>query len=330
MSHGLIAVLKIGGMFAVMLVGWEARRRGRFSAETASDLSQFLVDVALPALILDQMITALDGAALKRGYSMPLVAAVVALVCLGVGVGLGGLFAPRRQRPTFAFLVAVPNWVYLPLPIAEALFGAEGKLAVLLYNVGALVMVWTVGIAALRGAWPDRAALRGLASNPGLIATVGGAAAAILVPSLRGADSFAPGSPPWRLAAGALLQAVAMVGSLTVPLSMLITGAQLGALKGRGGALAPVAGVLLARLVASPLAVIALAVLAQRLGFRPSGPARLTAYLIASMPVAVNCALFAERFGGDVGLAARSIFYSTLASAATAPAFLYLAERFDW
>lgn len=52
MSHWPIAVLKIGGMFAVMLGGWEARRRSRFSAETASALSRFLVDVALPALIL--------------------------------------------------------------------------------------------------------------------------------------------------------------------------------------------------------------------------------------------------------------------------------------
>ncbi len=330
MPDWLIAVLKIGGIFAVMLLGWEARRSGKFTEQTASALSRFLVDVALPALIFDQMIAAVDGRTLRRGYSMPLLAAAVAVLCLGVGLALAPLFARPGQRATFAFLVSVPNWVYLPLPIAEALFGADGRLAVLLYNVGALVMLWTAGIATLRGAWPDRAALRSLASNLGLIATVGGAAAAILVPGLRGAESFAAGSPPWRLAAGSLLQAVSMVGSLTVPLSMLITGAQLGALKGRGVAPAPLAGVLLGRLVVSPIAVIGLGVLAQRLGYRMAAPMRLTAYLIASMPVAVNCTLFAERFGGDVGLAARSIFYSTVASAATAPAFLYLAERYGW
>lgn len=330
MPHWLIALLKIGGMFAVMLVGWQARRSGKLTEQTASALSRFLVDVALPALIFGQMITAIDGQSLRQGYPMPLLAAAVALLCLAVGLGLASIFARPGQRATFAFLVSVPNWVYLPLPIAEALFGADGKLVVLLYNVGALVMLWTAGIATLRGAWPDRAALRAIASNLGLLATVGGAAAAIYVPGLRGAEGFAPGSPPWRLAAGALLQAVGMVGSLTVPLSMLITGAQLGALRGRGSALAPVAGVLLGRLIVSPVAVIALGVLVQRLGYRPADSTRLTAYLIASMPVAVNCTLFTERFGGDVGLAARSIFYSTIASAATAPAFLYLAERYGW
>ena len=171
--------------------------------------------------------------------------------------------------------------------------------------------------------------LRGLVANPGLIATFGGAALALGIPGLHGAELFSPGSPPWRLLAGVLLQAVNMVGSLTVPLSMLITGAQLGALKVRGGALGPLAGTLLARLLVSPLAVIGLGLFAQRLGFRPPSSTRLVIYLIASMPVAVNCSIFTERFGGDGALAARAIFYSTLLSAATSPAFLFLAERYD-
>lgn len=56
-----------------------------------------------------------------------------------------------------------------------------------------------------------------------------------------------------------------------------------------------------------------------RVGPTLSPEAALIGLLIASMPVAVSCGLFAERFEGDVPLAARAVFYSTLAALVTVP-----------
>ena len=52
----------------------------------------------------------------------------------------------------------------------------------------------------------------------------------------------------------------------------------------------------------------------------------MVAYIIACMPIAVSCSMFTERFGGDTSLAARGIFYSTLFSIVTVPAFFYLLQ----
>jgi predicted permease len=55
---------------------------------------------------------------------------------------------------------------------------------------------------------------------------------------------------------------------------------------------------------------------------------RMVGYLIATMPVAISCSVMAERYGGDVPLAAQGIFYSTLFSLLTVPAMFYLIQRF--
>ena len=46
------------------------------------------------------------------------------------------------------------------------------------------------------------------------------------------------------------------------------------------------------------------------------------------MPVAISCSVMAERYGGDVPLAAQGIFYSTLFSLLTVPAMFFLIQRF--
>ena len=78
------------------------------------------------------------------------------------------------------------------------------------------------------------------------------------------------------------------------------------------------------RLIIAPAATIALVWLAGQAGFVLAEVPRMTGYLIACMPVAISCSILTERFGGDTLLSARAIFYSTLWSIITVPAFYYL------
>jgi predicted permease len=54
---------------------------------------------------------------------------------------------------------------------------------------------------------------------------------------------------------------------------------------------------------------------------------RMVGYLIATMPVAISCSMFTERFGGDVSLSAQGIFYSTLFSLLTVPVIFFFIQR---
>jgi len=139
-------------------------------------------------------------------------------------------------------------------------------------------------------------------------------------------------APVIHLVAGAVVNALVMLGSLTIPLSLLIIGAQLGELTLADHApTRQLFVVILSRLVLAPMITIAIVLSVERLfGVIIPDVPRVTGYLIACMPVAVTCSIFIGRFGGDVLLGARTIFYSMLCSLLTVPLWYYVILRFGW
>jgi predicted permease len=338
MSGWSIVLLKIVAMFLVILVGWVARRKAYLTGETTSTLSRFVVDITIPALVFTQMLRTVNVDELRTQWSLPLLGAAVILIGQAVGLFSMPLFSRKDQRSTFIFLVAVGNWIYLPLPIVEALYGASGVSAVLLFNVGAQMVLWTIGVWTLRGGKPDLASLRELAKNSGLIATAVGIVLALLIPAMRVLEKVTPDNVaqlvpgiPAALVLGVstLVAALVLVGSLTIPLSLIVTGAQLGGLDlSDHRPSTTLTGVIVARLFMAPVVTVALVTLLAHLHIRITDTPRMVGYIIAAMPVAVSCSIFTERFGGDTSLASRAIFYSTLLSIATVPIVFAVIQHF--
>ena len=324
MSESRIVLIKIAGMFVVIMVGWLARRRGTVTDAVTATLSRTVVDVAFPALVFTQMLRTVDGAVLRKDWLLPLIPVVIVIVAYLVGLAMAPLFGGKDQRRTVLFLIVSPNWVFLPLPIAEALYGAAGVRVVLLCNVGAQLALWSFGVWILHGKISQ--AIRNLATNIGLWATGGGIALALAFPAVRDLGNLASaGSSVGGVVGAALFDALAMVGSLTIPLSLLAIGAQLGALPVSVRKLpASLWGVLLARLVAAPLVTVGLGVALAGAGLRLPDVTRLVVILMAAMPVAIVCSVIAERYGGDTQLAAQAVFTSTFFSLLTVPALFLL------
>jgi len=339
MPAWLSVLLKILAMFLVILVGWLARRRAYLTAETTRALSRFVVDLTMPALIVTQMLRTVDARALAADWYLPLLGAGVLVLGNGVGLLAAPLFARRGERNTFIFLAMVANWVYLPLPIVQTLYGDEGVRMLLLTNVGSQLVLWTLGVWSLRGGRPDISSLKNLVTNPGLIATAVGILIA-LIPATRQivqlgdwiAGAAAPGPATAQagigpLILGALYSAVKLAGDMTVPLSLIMTGAQLGELDlADHRPSMPLTGVIAARLVFAPILAVAAGWAIGRIWAPIPEVPRMVTYIIACMPVAISCSLFTDRFGGDTSLAARGIFYSTLFSIFTVPLVLYVIQ----
>ena len=181
MAH--VVLIKIAAMFLVIVAGWLARRLGFFAAEFTATLGRLVVDVALPALVFTRMLRTVDAAALREEWFSTVLCGLLIFVAYGVGLALAPLFGGAAQRNTFIFLVAIPNWIYLPLPIAEALYGGAGVRTVLLGNVGAQLVLWTFGVWILHGT--VRQAARNLLANAGLWATALGIGLALWFPAAR-------------------------------------------------------------------------------------------------------------------------------------------------
>jgi predicted permease len=324
-----IVLLRIVSLLPLIGVGWVAARRGWIGGGSVSTMSRLAVDVALPALTFTQLVRTLPREALLANGLLPAAGAALFLLGTAIGIALAPLFCGRAIRPTFVFLVSLANSIYLPLPIAQALYGGEGVRVVLLCEVGTRLATFTVGIAVLLGRRPDAKALRDLFLNPALLAALAGVAAAVAFPGLRAVADLDPrGAPPAAMMGSALFAALDLAGALTIPLALLVTGAKLEE-SARGGALLSRTtwGVLLARLLVAPAAAAAILLLVQAAaGPLPEVPRRVV-FLVACMPVAVNCGVFTERYGGDSTLAARSTFVSTLAGVLTVPLLFFAAQR---
>lgn len=305
-----IVFFRVLAMAAVAGAGWWLRRRGEIDEDHTRMLGRLVVDVSFPALTFAQMLRTVSPGQLASQWLVPVLGLLVLLLAAGVSAVVSRWAAPPGQRVTFTFLGGMPNWIFLPLPIAQAVYGDVGVQTVLLFNVSTQLFLWTFYVALLRGGLRGAHAVRGMFGNVGFLATLAGIAVALLVP---GAGGWAGSRGP----AGAAVQALELLGSLTVPLSLLVTGSQLAGLRHAAPApRRPVAWLLATRLVLAPALTLAvLPLFADRL----SAEALHTVALIALMPVAVSCGLFVEKFGGDRDLAARGIGYSTLAAVATVP-----------
>lgn len=323
-----VVFLKITAMFLVIVAGWLARRRGFLAKEVTATLSRLVVDVAFPALVFTQMLRTVDATSLREGWFSPVLCGLLIIVAYFVGLLFAPAFSGKAQRNTFIFLVAIPNWIFLPLPIVQALYGDSGVRTVLLCNVGAQLILWSLGVWILHGAL--RQAVKNLYTNVGLWATAAGIVVALLFPAARNLETINPADAPLgMMVPGALVQALAMIGNLTIPMSLLAIGAQLGGLSIAIHRFPKVLwGVLLARLLVAPLVTMAIGFALIKMGLVIPTETRMIIYLIAAMPVAISCSVMAERFHGDVTLAAEGIFYSTFFSLLTVPVIFYLVQQF--
>lgn len=327
MLQSKIVFLKITIMFLVMVVGWWSARRQYLSPALTKALSVLVVQLTFPALVFVQMRETVSYSALQRGWWIPVFAGLSIVLAAWVGRGVVGLFrVPAESRKTFIFLVALPNWVFLPLPIAEGLYGAEGVRFVLLYNLGAQITLWTYGIRLLKnGEIEKESPLRMLMTNAGIMATLAGVVLALCWPGMTVPGNSMIGLG-WGLAIQGAFGALKMIGDLTIPLSLLVAGAQLAELmRSSQFQWCPLSGVTIARLAVAPLmTLLALKAVTLMLGVRLTELEVVTSTVIVSMPVAISCSMFADHYNGDRGLSASGIFLTTLLSLLTVPAAVWL------
>lgn len=308
---------RLAVLAGVLYAGGFARRRRLLGEPATRALGRVCTDVCFPCLTFTQMLRVIGSWPAVEQAQLLLLGAML----LSISIAMAGWLTrrlPDGVRRAAWLSAATPNWIFLPLPIAALMYGAEGVATVLLVNVAAQFFLWTVCVGILRG---FRNTLREgwtHAVTPGLLATVLGAAVAALWPESRTWFD----RPDWM---GRGLNLVAGFGTLTIPLSMLVTGSQLGALPPGWRIDAAVRRVLWARLLVIP-AVTAVLVAASSYVFPLYRSVFHTAVLIAAMPAAISCGVLVERYGGDRDLVSRAILYSTVFAFATVPLFMLAAH----
>jgi predicted permease len=307
-------------VFVLMMIGMGLRRMGVVGSRGTNFLSKAVILFFFPVLVFHRLASTSDPNQLLENWIIH----VWAIVIL-IGSGFIGYLLLKASRTsadarTFVFLVAFPNWIYLPLALAGPIWGDEAVRLLILFNIPTQIILWTVAIWVLHGTMKGAHAIRYMLLNPGILSAAAGLLVAFQVVPIH----FTAEGVGWSWAG--LNPLFHFIGGLTIPLSVVALGLYLGErVPVREGALGEVMLVIAGRLFIAPVILIGLLMAATKFGLPSTQMLRWVLYLIIAMPVAVSAPLFAEMFNRDRHLAARGVVATTLVGLISSPVMVVAA-----
>ena len=211
------ALLSKLALFAiVILIGMYGAKKNILKSEFNRGLSWLVINVFLVASILSSVL-AMDASSLSAkefGTIMLLLWVTYLLTYLISAFIVRVLPFKWDKAPQLELLMSAVNTLFITLPVVETIYGAKGAFIVALGCIPFNVIIYTYGIARLRGSAKGGFRLKDILSTP-LLATV----AATLLFLLR-----VP-------VPGAVRGILSATSAATVPLSMLLVGSSLGNIK---------------------------------------------------------------------------------------------------
>ena len=207
---------KLALFVIVILIGMIGAKKKILKADFNRGLTWLVINVFLVASILSSVL-AMDASSLSAkefGTIMLLLWVTYVLIYLISGVIVRLLPIKGEKGPQLELLMSAVNTLFITLPVVETIYGAKGAFIVALGCIPFNVIIYTYGIARLRGSREGGFRLKDILSTP-LLATI----AATILFLLR-----VPVPAPVK----GILSAIS---SATVPLSMLLVGSSLGNIK---------------------------------------------------------------------------------------------------
>ncbi len=294
-------------LFMLLLVGFIIKRLKIIDEHFNKNLSNLIIYVTLPALIINSM--DYDFSVERLGQVGTVF--VISIVSYFVMVLLSYLilkFIPvaDSERDIYQFILIFANVGFMGYPVIDVIFGSEGVFLAAIYNLIFNLLLWTIGVMIIsRSRQEDKGIDWSHLLNPGIFAVFIGFFLFIFSISL-----------PQPISA-----TLEILGSTTTPLSMLVVGAILAQVK-LGDIFSNFKLWLISsiRLVGLPLLFLfILKVMPWEINSLIMG----IIVVLTGMPAAANTAIFAEEFGGDAALASESVFLTTLLSVLTIPLIVY-------
>ncbi|MFA9399151.1 MAG: AEC family transporter, partial [Clostridiaceae bacterium] len=201
------------------------------------------------------------------------------------------------------FTAVFSNCGFMGYPIVSSIYGDIGVFYAAIFNITFNILIWTYGLALFTGE-NEYKNIKKVIYNPGIIAVILGLIMfmfSIKIPSN-------------------LFNALDLVGSTTIPLSMLIIGSSLSKMKFKDMVNGKdVYYSSFVRLILLPLIVLFVMKL-----LNLSDLVIGIAVIITAMPAAANTTVFAEKFGKNASFASKCVLISTVLSAITIPLILLI------
>ncbi|WP_204121966.1 MULTISPECIES: AEC family transporter [Levilactobacillus] len=288
-------------MFILMAVGLLTNKLGFMHGQTATDLTNILLYIVSPCLIVNAFEQRFSASRLQALAMVMLgILLTYAVMVLVTNLVFKRIADANLQR-IMRFGSVYSNAGFMGVPLASALFGSTGVFFAVASLAGFNLFCWTHGIALFTPKKPGERHVnwRQILLNPNIIAIVVGLiifVSAVHLPSL-------------------LNQTITDVSSINTPLSMIVIGNSLAAVKLNRQTLDPrLWWPLLLRNLLFPITNILIL-----RAFGVSGIPLYTTVLMAACPVAGNVVLFTLKAHGDTTPAVTLMSLSTILCMGTIP-----------
>jgi malate permease and related proteins len=291
-------------IFLIVGLGWLLDRKFRLHLESLVKLNIYLL---VPAFIFTHVLdTDLAGTEALRIVGFTL--ATIALMFVGSAVAARCFGMPLKQRQSLSLATMFYNCGNYGLPLVTLAFG-HAAAAIQIYVLATMnVATYTIGLFLAQshgeGGGSHRKALAKVLRQPTIYALF----AAILCKSF----ALPVKEIIWIWQPLDLLQS-GLIGFALITLGVQMSQTRPAPFR------APLWSAIGLRLVAGPLLAVPLVMM---LGFSQEASASLI--LAAAAPTAVNTALLAHEFGGDIRFSTSAVYYSTLFSMGTTTLLLYI------
>lgn len=295
-------------LFLIVLLGYAMRKKKIITDGFNREIKNYVLDVALPAMIIVSMKLPFSPGLLRDSGVLLLISVITYLLIILLSYAMVKLLnLEGNRRDIFQFVVVFSNVGFMGFPVAQAVFGEVGVFYASIYNLPFNFLIWTLGVHILKrtgSEGEDGDHLIKTLLNPGIVAVFIG-----FFLFLFSIDLPFP-----------VFRALELVGSTTTPLAMIFIGASL--VKVHHSELTSDKNLLLLsgiRLVLLPAMVYLFLRIAGIEGILLGVPVVITA-----MPAAANCAIMAAKYGNDGYLGSKAVFITTMLSILTIPLVVFI------
>lgn len=302
MGLALLTLEQVTELFLMILAGYVCVRTGAVKMEGKKFFSDLMMSLTVPAMMLHSYMMGFDEKILANivsvlGWSVLVFILAFALTFLITGRMKG------KDIPMVRCACVFSNAAYMGFPLIQAIFGSEGMIYASAFVTVLNLFLWSLQYSLLTGKIKPKEVAHTLLTMPTMIAIMIGLVIYLCrIPVPEMLDST-----------------LNTVGSMTTPLSMIVTGMIIAGidvkkqLRDRRLAL-----IILIRMVLIPAACCALFYLMEA-----SGMAAAVILILMSGPSAAVTTVFAVQFGYDEKMTAGAVVVTTFLSIFTLPLWAY-------
>ncbi|RKD32243.1 AEC family transporter [Thermohalobacter berrensis] len=295
-------------LFILLVIGFILRKFDLMNDELNKGLSNLIIYVTLPALIITSMNYEFSQDKLNNSIKLLIIGFFIYIFMILLSLLYTKIFhIEEPQRGVYQFLIIFANVGFMGYPIVEVIFGKIGVFYAAIYNLWFNIILWTLGIILINPKHDKNINFKNLI-NPGTVS--------LLIGFIIFIFSIKLPQP--------IYVSLDRLGASTTPMAMLVVGSLLGDAKiGEIFTNKHLIITTLIRLIIIP------AILIMGLSlFKLPDVVKGIPVVIGSMPAAANMAIFARKFNSDYRLASQGVFFTTLVSIGTIPLVIFMLLNF--